>query len=98
MSLVLIISVGMLMAISNYQTILLVLSELIGGFAVPGKALAMNMFKAYGTMTIIQAVGFVQDLKLGHYAKISPRTMFRAQIMPTFLSLAIVSYPHIYHS
>lgn len=67
-----------------------VLSELIGGFVVPGRALAMNMFKAYGTITIAQAIGFVETLKIGHYTKIPPRAMFRAQTIPTLLSIVIV--------
>jgi hypothetical protein len=67
-----------------------VLSELIGGFIVPGKALAMNMFKAYGTITIAQAIGFIETLKVGHYLKIPPRAMFRAQTIPTLLSVVIV--------
>ena len=70
-----------------------VLSELVGGFIVPGKALAMNMFKAYGVLTLAQAISFIDGLKLGHYTKIPPRAMFRAQTIPTFLSVVIV-HPH----
>jgi len=68
-----------------------VISELVGGFVVPGKALAMNMFKAYGCLCLWMAQEFSQDLKLGHYAKIPPRAMFRAQIIATFLSVVTVN-------
>jgi OPT oligopeptide transporter protein len=95
-SLILIIPVGLVTAVSNQEMTLNVLTELIGGFVVPGKALAMNMFKAYGTLTLMQAISFVDALKLGHYTKIPPRVMFRAQIVPTLLSVVIVhpiNYP-----
>jgi len=77
-------------AISNNEIGLNVISEVIGGLIVPGKALAMNMFKAYGCLTLIQALALIGDLKLGHYVKIPPRAMFRAQMIGTFLSVVIV--------
>ena len=89
-SLVLIVPVGILTAITNYEMTVNVLNELLGGFITPGKALAMNMFKAYGTQTLLQALSFVSSLKLGHYVKIPPRAMFRAQMIPTFVSVVIV--------
>lgn len=92
-SLVLIVPVGMLTAISNNEIGLNVLCEMIGGFISPGKALAVNMFKAYGTLTLVQAIGFLDALKMGHYVKIPPRAMFRAQTIPTLFSVIIVSLP-----
>ena len=80
----------MLTAISNNEIGLNVLCEMIAGFIVPGKALAVNMFKAYGTLTLVQAIGFLDTLKIGHYVKIPPRAMFRAQIIPTLFSVIIV--------
>lgn len=80
----------MLAAITNNEITLNVISELVGGFIVPGKALAMNMFKAYGCLTLIQALSFTRDLKLGHYMKIPPRAMFRAQTIATLLTVIIV--------
>lgn len=89
----LIIPVGMVTAVTNHEMTLNVLAELVGGFIVPGKALAMNMFKAYGALTLAHAISFVGGLKLGHYTKIPPRAMFRAQTIPTLLSVVIV-LPH----
>jgi len=83
----------MVTAISNHEMTLNVLSELVGGFVVPGKALAMNMFKAYGALTLVETISFINGLKLGHYTKIPPRAMFRAQTIPTLLSVVIV-HPH----
>lgn len=36
-----------------------------------------------------QALGFVADLKFGHYMKIPPRTMFMSQVVATTLSCFI---------
>ena len=41
----------------------------------PGLPTAMMLFKTYGYITMYQALAFVQDLKLGHYMKVPPRTM-----------------------
>jgi len=49
------------------------------------------MFIAYGTMTLTQAISFISDLKLGHYAKIPPRAMFRAQMLATLMSVITVT-------
>ena len=64
-------------------------AEFIVGYAQPGKPLAMMMFKTYGYITMAQALGFVADLKLGHYMKIPPRTMFAAQSVATLYSCAV---------
>jgi len=41
------------------------------------------IFKAYAVQTLSAATSFVQDLKLGHYIKVSPRATFLG--MPIFL-------------
>jgi hypothetical protein len=89
-SIILLIPLGIIEAISNSHIELNVISELVGGFVVPGKALAMNMFKSYGCMCLLNAVVFSRDLKLGHYLKIPPRSMFRAQLTATILSIFAV--------
>lgn len=81
---------GVIESVSGVHIGLNVISELVGGFIVPGKAIAMNMFKAYGCVTLTNALRFSQDLKLGHYAKIPPRSMFRAQIAATLVSIIAV--------
>jgi OPT family oligopeptide transporter len=43
-----------------------------------------------------QALGFVGDLKFGHYMKIPPRTMFMSQVVATtfscFIQIAVLNY------
>jgi hypothetical protein len=86
----LLIPFGVVYAVSGVDVTLNVISELVGGFVVPGKAIAMNMFKSYGCMVLLSAIVFSSDLKLGHYAKIPPRSMFRAQLVATIIGCLAV--------
>ena len=68
--LVYIIPVGMILAITNQMIGLDVITELIVGYALPGRPIAMMMFKTWGSVTLSQALQFTSDFKLGHYMKI----------------------------
>ena len=65
-----IIPIGIIQAITNQQVGLNVITELIIGYALPGKPIAMMMFKTWGYITMSQALLFTSDFKLGHYMKI----------------------------
>ena len=65
-----IIPIGMIQAITNQQVGLNVITELIIGYALPGRPIAMMMFKTWGYITMAQALQFTPDFKLGHYMKI----------------------------
>ena len=60
----------MIQAITNQQVGLNVITELIIGYALPGKPIAMMMFKTFGYITMTQALQFTSDFKLGHYMKV----------------------------
>ncbi|KZT58250.1 OPT oligopeptide transporter [Calocera cornea HHB12733] len=85
-SLVYLLPTGIILAISNFDITMNVMAELIGGYLLPGKPVANMMFKTFGLMTNQQALGFVADLKLGHYMKIPPRMMFVTQIVATLIA------------
>ena len=87
---ILVVPLGVIEALTYCHINLNVISELVGGFVVPGKAIAMNMFKSYGCMVLYAAIAFSGDLKLGHYSKVPPRSMFRAQIAATFICVICV--------
>ena len=76
----------MIQAITNQQVGLNVITELIIGYALPGRPIAMMLFKTYGYITVSQALAFARDFKLGHYMKIPPRSMFAAQVIATAVS------------
>ncbi|KAI0919974.1 hypothetical protein AcV5_001906 [Taiwanofungus camphoratus] len=80
------IPIGMIQAITNQQIGLNVITELIIGYALPGKPIAMMMFKTWGYITMYQALQFTSDMKLGHYMKIPPRPMFFAQVLATVIA------------
>ncbi|ANB15917.1 oligopeptide transporter OPT1 [Sugiyamaella lignohabitans] len=79
----LLIPVAFIYALTNIQVGLNVMTEFIVGYLVPGRPIAMMMFKTYGYITNAQAVSFLQDMKLGHYLKIAPRLLFTAQLVAT---------------
>ncbi|KAG0042457.1 hypothetical protein BGZ83_000441 [Gryganskiella cystojenkinii] len=62
-----------------------VLTELVCGYMLPGRAIANMVFKCYGYMAMNQCQNMLIDLKLGHYMKIPPRAMFLAQFWGTIL-------------
>jgi OPT family small oligopeptide transporter len=76
-----VIPIGMIQAITNQQVGLNVITELIIGYGLPGRPVAMMMFKTWGYITMAQALTFTSDFKLGHYMKIPPRPMFFAQVL-----------------
>ncbi|KAL5530115.1 hypothetical protein ACEPAF_6372 [Sanghuangporus sanghuang] len=78
-----VIPIGMIQAITNQQIGLNVITELIVGYALPGRPTCMMLFKTYGYTTMAQALQFSSDNKLGHYMKIPPRILFIAQTVAT---------------
>ncbi|KAF0400039.1 opt family small oligopeptide transporter [Gigaspora margarita] len=83
--------IGIIQAISNWQFKMNNIIELMCGFLLPGYPIANVYFKVYESRALSQCLYFVQDLKLGHYMKIPPRSMFTSQIWGTFVG-AIVEY------
>ncbi|KAI0063252.1 OPT oligopeptide transporter [Artomyces pyxidatus] len=81
-----IVPTGMIQAITNQQIGLNVITELIAGYAIPGRPLAMMIFKTYGYIMMTQALQFSSDMKLGHYMKVPPRTMFWCQVIATVVA------------
>ncbi|KAH7146222.1 OPT family small oligopeptide transporter [Dactylonectria macrodidyma] len=74
-----ILPVGIIQAITNQQTGLNIVTEMIVGYMTPGRPIAMMLFKSWGYMLCYNGLQYVSDMKVGHYMKIPPRTMFSAQ-------------------
>lgn len=75
--------IGYIQGQTNIQIGLNVITEFVIGYMQPGKPVAMMCFKTYGYITMAQGMSFVQDLKLGHYMKIPPKTLFYTQVAAT---------------
>ncbi|XVF33855.1 hypothetical protein REPUB_Repub18cG0007700 [Reevesia pubescens] len=78
--------VGIIQATTNSQPGLNVITELIIGYLYPGKPLANVCFKTYGYISMGQALFLTSDLKLGHYMKIPPKSMFVVQLVGTIVA------------
>ncbi|KAJ7074114.1 OPT oligopeptide transporter [Mycena amicta] len=83
---VMIIPEGILEGTTNQRVFLNIITELIAGYAWPGKPFANIMIKMYGYNSIKHGLDFAQDLKLGQHRKVSPRVLFAAQIYSSILA------------
>lgn len=96
MSSVFVIPCGIVYAVTNVEVTMNVLAELIGGYALPGKPIAVILFKSYGFVSTAQAIGYAADLKIGHYAHIGPRHLFFAQMIASvvscFVGVGVISW------
>ncbi|XP_043692383.1 oligopeptide transporter 1-like [Telopea speciosissima] len=86
LGLVFTLPIGVVKATTNQQPGLNVITELIFGYLYPGRPIANVAFKTYGYISMDQAVFFLSDLKLGHYMKIPPRSMFLVQMVGTLIN------------
>jgi OPT family oligopeptide transporter len=71
---------------TNQQVGLNVITELIIGYILPGRPIAMMLFKTWGYITMMQALVFTGNFKLGHYMKIPHRPMCLCQIVATVVA------------
>lgn len=74
LAIVFLVPIGMIQGITNTQLGLNVLTEFMIGYMLPGKPIAMMLFKTYGYITMAQALFFLQDMKFGHYMKVPVST------------------------
>ncbi|KAK6341576.1 hypothetical protein TWF696_008647 [Orbilia brochopaga] len=77
------VPVGLIMAITNTQSSIFLLCQLVAGYAFAGRGIANMVFVTYGYITCTQGLKFASDLKLGQYVKIPPRTLFAVQMVAT---------------
>ncbi|CEJ91212.1 Putative Oligopeptide transporter OPT-like protein [[Torrubiella] hemipterigena] len=73
------IPIGIIQAITNQQVGLNIVTEMIFGYMLPGRPVAMMLFKSWGYMLAYNGLTYVSDMKVGHYMKIPPRSTFAAQ-------------------
>ncbi|CAK9222815.1 unnamed protein product [Sphagnum troendelagicum] len=77
---------GVLVATANQAPSISILSEYLMGYLLPGKPVANLCFRIYGTSNLHNSLLFLQDLKLGQYTKIPPRSMFISQVIGSLIS------------
>ncbi|KAJ6031021.1 hypothetical protein N7540_001753 [Penicillium herquei] len=91
LNLVFLIPMSYLYAISGTTEGLNVVTELIIGYALPGHPEALMFVKAFGYNINGQADTYISDQKMGFYAKVPPRAMYRGQVMSAIIT-ALVAY------
>lgn len=75
--------------LTPFDSFLNIITELIAGYAWPGKPIANMMVKCFGYNTVKHGMDFAQDLKLGQYMKIPPRVLFVGQVYSSILATAV---------
>jgi len=91
LNIVFLIPMTYLYAIAGTTEGLNVITELIMGYALPGHPEALMFIKAFGYNINGQADFYVSDQKMGLYAKIPPRAMYRGQLLSCIIT-AFVAY------
>lgn len=91
LNLIFLIPMSYLYAISGTTEGLNVVTELIVGYALPGHPEALMFVKAFGYNINGQADNYISDQKMGFYAKLPPRAMYRGQVMSSIIT-AFVCY------
>ncbi|KAJ3126398.1 hypothetical protein HK100_010274 [Physocladia obscura] len=81
-----IIPFGIIEGISGQRVATNIESEMIFGFIMPNRIVENMTFKTLSYVGTMQGLTFLEDLKLGHFVKIPPRTMFGVQITATVMS------------
>ncbi|KNG49420.1 sexual differentiation process protein isp4 [Stemphylium lycopersici] len=83
---VLFVPIGIVMAITNQQSSIYLICQLLCGVLFPGRPVANMVFTTFGYISATQGLKFASDLKLGHYMKIPPRILFKLQLTVTIIS------------
>ena len=83
---ILFIPIGIIMAVTNQHSSIYLICQLVCGAVFPGRPVANMVFVTYGYISSAQGIKFAADLKLGHYMKIPPRTLFWVQMIATIVS------------
>lgn len=73
---------------TDFTSFLNIITELIAGYAWPGKPIANMMVKCYGYNSVKHGMDFAQDLKMGQYMKVPPRVLFFGQVYASVLATA----------
>ncbi|KAK7202414.1 putative oligopeptide transporter [Myxozyma melibiosi] len=90
-SIAILIPVIMVFATTGYLVPCDTLTVIIAAYMVPGNATASLLCRVFGYNTDEQAESFISDQKIGHYAKVPPRAVFRSQMIAVLLQCAITT-------
>ncbi|KAI8869615.1 hypothetical protein GQ42DRAFT_106044, partial [Ramicandelaber brevisporus] len=89
MPLVFIIPAGVILAVTNQQLGLNILSELIFGYINPGNAIGNVAFKGYCFNSLSQALVLLSIFKLAHYVKLPPRHVLICMVAGCIVAIVV---------
>ncbi|KAK9458469.1 OPT oligopeptide transporter protein-domain-containing protein, partial [Lipomyces oligophaga] len=96
LSLVLIVPSTVVYSVTGYELNVYYFAVIITGYMCPQNGLANMLCRLYGNNIDVQAESFISDQKIGHYVKLPPRAVFRAQIsavlIQSFITVAVVNF------
>lgn len=83
------VPIGIVQAVTGIQLGLNVFTQYLAGYVLPGRPVAVMVFKSYSHLCVSQALSFAQGLKLGHYMKVAPRVLFWSQLVAAAWSAVV---------
>lgn len=91
LNLVFLVPMSYLYAVAGTTEGLNVVTELIVGYALPGHPEALMFVKAFGYNIAGQTDNYISDQRMGYYAKLPPRAMYRGQVTSAIIT-SLVAY------
>ena len=80
-----IVPMTFILAIANVSIETTAVLQILSSVMFPGKPQTMLIFAAYGTNNLDQSRTYAADIKMGLYARIPPRALFRVQLLSVVL-------------
>ena len=88
---ILVLFMGAQLGLTGFNLPVQPIIQMIGAYLEPGNPLTNMYFTLFGYNTVGQGLVLLQDLKLGQYAKLSPRCTFTMQMIGTLVG-AVLNY------
>ncbi|KAK7203707.1 OPT oligopeptide transporter protein-domain-containing protein [Myxozyma melibiosi] len=85
LSIALLIPSTLVYSITGYELNVYYFAVVITGYMCKGNGMANMLLRLYGNNIDVQGESFISDQKLGHYMKLPPRAVFRAQMIAVFV-------------
>ncbi|KAK9461710.1 OPT oligopeptide transporter protein-domain-containing protein [Lipomyces oligophaga] len=89
MGVVLLIPVSVVYAVTGFMLEMNELASLICGYMIPGNAIGNVISRLYGYNTDAQAESFIGDMKMAHYMRLPPRSVFRGQLFAVCVQIFV---------
>ncbi|KAK9382761.1 OPT oligopeptide transporter protein-domain-containing protein [Kockiozyma suomiensis] len=76
-------------SVTGYELNVYYFAVIITGYMCKGNGMANMICRLYGNNIDVQGESFISDQKMGHYVKLPPRAVFRAQMVAVFIQCCV---------